>query len=112
MSTPRGVGVPEWFETFRAAPKGDGLTPTVVAVGLSLATFARWDTGDGARPAQSTLAAAVGVKRDAAHRALATLERAGWVASESRGEGRPKGYRLTIPTRGVLLEPQEHRPGS
>lgn len=97
MSAPRGVGVPEWFETFRAAPKGDGLTPTVVAVGLTLATFARWETGDGARPAQGTLAAAVGVQRETAHRALAALERAGWIGSERRASGKPKGYRLTVP---------------
>ncbi len=73
------------------------MTHAVVAVGLTLATFASYRTGADARPSQATLAASVGTVRATVAAALRTLCELGWIEAGAAASGRPVSYRLTLP---------------
>lgn len=96
MNRANPIGRDAWQQAWRQAPK-DGITPATVAVGFALATYADTEGGS-VRPSQGALARAVGVRRESAGRAVATLRRLGWVELVSAPQGRRPGvYRLTLP---------------
>ena len=87
----------EWRRAFLATPKTGELTTARVAVALAASSYADGATGSDVRPAQDTLAAAVGVNRTTVGRALRALVEAGWLAVTDTPHARPVVYRLTVP---------------
>lgn len=85
-----------WLSAWIREPKTEIPTATV-AVALTLAAYAQADGGN-AWPSQSTLAAAVGICRVTAGRALVRLTALGWIERTSERQGRrPNTYRLALP---------------
>lgn len=92
-----------------AAGKGGTGVP---AVAFALATFANAD-GTSVRPAQSTIATALGVDASVVSRALARLRREGFLELViAHGPGRAAHYRLTLPLHEHGQHDREHAQGA
>jgi hypothetical protein len=97
----QGVGVNGWTRAFLAAEKRPPLTPAVIAAALVLSKFADYSTGGSARPSGATIARGAGVHRATVAHALAGLVSVGWIEVESKPQGAPWVYRLTVPEGSV-----------
>jgi len=103
------TGIPdEWWDQFSQ----DALTMSERIVFIILARYAK-RSGEGARPALSTVAARAGASLDTARRAVQGLKTKGWIIMEEV-PGRPsnytlmKGYPLPTPSKMRGVERAEH----
>ena len=102
----RHVGVFEWQKPFLAAPFEDvpeGQRKTVKAIGLALSLYADTRTGGNARPGHKLIAEGLDVKDRTVSRAVAHMEKAGYLKRVRRGtqtaggNGAATVYQLTLP---------------
>lgn len=90
----------QWRRRFCRARHGDhdGVGTVGVAVGLVLAEYADWATGENARPGLDRVADVVGCSTATVKRGIKMLVISGWIECTDRGSfGRASTYRLTIP---------------
>ncbi len=87
-----------------------GLDPTAVAVGIVLAEFADWATGDNARPSHATIGECLGgLSSESIRKATRRLEAARLLRAKSRPTtGRVTVWRLTDPGWNEAEEPTLH----
>ena len=95
-----GIGFFEWMELVRSL----ALHPNTKYVGMTLASYADYSTGENARPGINRLALATGRSSRTIMRALGELEEIGLVEQVMRGQSRGRNggglasvYRLTLP---------------
>lgn len=92
------VSIHDWLRAWRGPKAGTvRLSLAAKAVAPVIAAYADPVTGRNARPAATTVASALTLRRETVGRAMQALARAGWFEVTARPTGKPVVYALRLP---------------